>query len=42
MKKILKGILEVICAPFMGFYIIGYLIILSLQEDKENRKKDEK
>jgi hypothetical protein len=41
MKKILKGILEVICAPFMGFYIIGYLIILSFQEDKEDKKENE-
>jgi len=41
MKKILKKILEVICAPFMGFYIIGYLIILSFQDDKEDKKKDE-
>jgi len=39
MKKILKRILEIICAPFMGFYIIGVLIVLSLRDDKENKKE---
>ena len=41
MSNIFKRILEVICAPFMGFYIIGVLIVLSFKEDKEDKKESE-